>query len=288
MDPDTFVANLRETMAYHSAPGRRTCLSRLPGGPSLVLYSRFIHQVLRANRAVSRHPTNRRWLQDGCVQMVNAIEKAGGTLAVTGLEHLRDADGPVVIIGNHMSTLETVMLQGFMLLFNDVTFVVKESLLTYPFFGPIMREVEPVAVSRVNAREDLTQVMKQGQARLDAGRSVVIFPQSTRSRTFDTTVFNSLGVKLARRAGVPVVPLALKTDIWSNGTLLKEFGPVDPTQTVRFAFGPAMAVEGTGKATHQAVVTYITSHLRDWGIPVIDTPADEAAATSGTPATPAG
>jgi 1-acyl-sn-glycerol-3-phosphate acyltransferase len=129
---------------------------------------------------------------------------AGGKVEVEGLGHVAGVRGPVVFVGNHMSTLETLLLPGFMLPFKDVAFVVKDSLLSYPVFGPIMRAVKHIPVARVNPREDLKAVLTQGEAMLRAGVSVVIFPQATRSVEFSVEEFNTLGVKLAGRAGAPM------------------------------------------------------------------------------------
>ena len=202
---------------------------------------------------------NRSW------QSVRVAEDAGGRLEVTGLEYVADVNGPVVIIGNHMSSLETIVLPGLILPFKDVAFVVKESLRHHFIFGPIMCSVKMIAVGRTNPREDLKAVLTQGTEYLKQGVTVVIFPQATRSAEFDVAGFNSLGVKLAERAGVPVIPLALKTDFMANGKWIKDVGKVDPRKTIHFAFGTPMQVAGNGKETHEAVVSFVASHIRQWG-----------------------
>jgi 1-acyl-sn-glycerol-3-phosphate acyltransferase len=128
-----------------------------------------------------------------------------------------------------------------------------------------MRSVKRIPVGRVNPREDLKAVLTRGAEYLRAGVSVVIFPQSTRAVTFDAEAFNSLGVKLAERAGVPVIPLALKTDFMANGRLIKDVGPVDPRKTIHFAFGAPLRIEKNDKAAHQAVVDFVATRLREWG-----------------------
>ena len=202
---------------------------------------------------------NRSW------QSVRVSEDAGGRLEVTGLEHLAEVSGPVVVVGNHMSSLETIALPGLILPFKDVAFVVKESLRHHFIFGPIMRSVKMIAVGRTNPREDLKAVLTRGTEYLKQGVSVVIFPQATRSAEFDPAGFNSLGVKLAERAGVPVIPLALKTDFMANGEWIKDVGKVDPNKTIHFAFGAPMQVADHGKETHEAVVRFIASHIEQWG-----------------------
>ncbi len=147
-----------------------------------------------------------------------------------------------------------------------VTFIVKRSLTTMPIFGPIMRSRDPITVGRTNPREDMVTVMTEGTARLKAGTSVIVFPQATRYQVFRTDHFNSLGVKLAARAGVPVMPVAIKTDFWRPGSgWLKDFGPLDRRQTVHMEFGAPLAITGNGKEQHEAVVEFIRSRLVAWG-----------------------
>jgi 1-acyl-sn-glycerol-3-phosphate acyltransferase len=169
-----------------------------------------------------------------------------------------------------MGSLETLVLNALLLPFGDLTFVVKESLLSYPVFGLLLKGVDPIAVSRRNAREDLKQTLDQGMKMIQRGRSVVIFPQATRSTTFDSAAFNSLGVKLARKAGVPAIPLALKTDFVQNGTWIKDFGRIMPEKTIYMEFGPPVNIEDNGKAQHQAIKAFIIDRLKTWGAEVIE------------------
>jgi 1-acyl-sn-glycerol-3-phosphate acyltransferase len=105
-----------------------------------------------------------------------------------------------------------------------VTFVVKKSLLNYPYLGPVLASREPLAIGRTNPREDFMTVMEGGKKHLSQGRSVIIFPQGSRKPIVEETDFNTLGVKLARKAGVPIIPIALKTDVWGEGTIIKDIG----------------------------------------------------------------
>ena len=73
----------------------------------------------------------------------------------------------------------------------------------------------------------------------------------------DPSEFNTIGVKLAKRAGVPVVPIALKTDAWGNGKHLKDFGKIDPSKKVRFVFGRPLLVSEQGGEEHRAIIAFI-------------------------------
>ncbi len=193
------------------------------------------------------------------------VEKCGGRIHLRGLENLRDVSGePVVLIGNHMSLLETALFHAVAREYLDFTFVIKQSLLTVPFFRDIMRALGAIPVGRENPRDDLRAVLGDGKKVLESGRSIIIFPQSTRSETFDAAKFNSIGIKLAKSAGVRVLPFALKTDFLGNGKYLRDMGPVRPKRGVYFEFAPARAVEGNGQALQQEIIGFIQSRLASW------------------------
>ena len=145
-----------------------------------------------------------------------------------------------------------------------MTFVVKKSLVSLPVFGAVMRSRDPIVVGRTNPREDLTAVLEGGVERLKKGISIIVFPQSTRTPDFDPQHFNTIGVKLARKAGVPVVPLALKTDAWGTGKKLKELGPIKSGLPVRYKFAAPMDIHGNGREEQAFICDFISSHLARW------------------------
>ena len=77
-----------------------------------------------------------------------------------------------------MSTLETMILPCLIAPHREVTFVVKESLVSHPLFGHVMRSRNPVVVGRTDARKDFEIVMSKGTELLSEGVSVIIFPRA--------------------------------------------------------------------------------------------------------------
>ena len=231
--------------------------------PSIRFYSSFLWIVAKSGlKAWRGHFDDESW-GESSVEVLRLLEKVGITIEVTGGENFSEPTSPVIIIGNHLSMLETMILPSFIVPYRPVTFVIKKSLLEYPVFKHIMRSRDPVAVSRTNPRQDLKTVLEEGQERLSRGISIIIFPQTTRA-AFDSSQFSSIGIKLAKRAGVPVVPLALLTDAWRNGVYLKDFGRIDPSRKVYFSFGKAIEVKGKGIEEHDYIVDFIERHLARW------------------------
>ena len=192
------------------------------------------------------------------------IEKAGGRFDISGMDNIVKHDGPVLIIGNHMSTLETMILPCIIASRKKLTFVAKESLVKQPLFKNIMLSCDPIVVGRSDPRKDFETVMTEGQNRLSKGISIVLFQQSTRSFEFKPEEFSSLGVKLAKKNNVAIVPVALKTDYWGNGKIIKELGPIDHKKTIFIKFGEPFMVSGSGKEDNNKIINFIQSSLEEW------------------------
>ena len=132
-----------------------------------------------------------------------------------------------------------------------------------PIFGPIMRSRDPVVVRRQNPREDLKTTLCDGGSRLAEGVSIVVFPQHTRSVSFEPENFNTIGEKLAAKAGVPVIPIALKTDAWGQGARVKELGKFRPELSVHVRFGKIFQ-DARDRHIHKEICNFIQDSLSEW------------------------
>ena len=230
--------------------------------PNLSFYSRIPGVVIEAARLAKKGAySDEEWVKSSRA-IIDLLEVVGVSLRMENVSAISGLDTPCVFVGNHMSVLETFVLPCIIQPHMKFTFVIKESLIHYPVFKYVMRSRNPIVVGRVNPREDFIKVLEQGFERLSQGISVLIFPQKTRTTQFDPKSFNSVGVKLAKKAGVPVVPFALKTDAWGIGRWIKDFGKIDPSKQVRFWFGNPITVNGRGKDEHEAVIQFIADKLK--------------------------
>lgn len=207
--------------------------------------------------------TDEKWVEKS-LATVKALERAGVRFKIENIDVLRNLDSPCVFIANHMSTLETFVLPGLIQSFQDVTFVVQDGLMVYPVFKHVMISRDPIPVSRKNPRQDLKAVLEGGVERLKRGISLVIFPQSTRTEHFSPLKFNSIGIKLAEKARVPVVPIAIKTDAWKIGKIHRDFGKIDPTRRVHLFIDKPLTITDKGKKEHEYIVDLISDKLASW------------------------
>ena len=247
---------------YRTQPRRTFFLSRW--FPSLFYYPQFLRQVFWASGLAKQGKYgDDEWWQSSFLAM-KALETVGVEIEITGLNIMETVPGPCVFIANHMSTLETICLPGMIQPYKDCTFIVKRGIVEYPVFKHLMRARDPIVVDRENPREDLKVVLEEGEKILASGRSIIVFPQTTRTVTFDPEQFNTIGIKLAKRANATVIPIALQTNAWGIGSLVKEFGRIDPTKKVRIAFGEPIHIQSRGADEHKQIVAFIQQQLQSW------------------------
>ncbi len=232
--------------------------------PTFYFYIKLVSVFAIANDwAIKEVYNDARWIESSYA-IFRIFEKAGGKICIEGLENLK-IDTPVVFVANHMSSLETLVLPSIIHPVKRILFVMKKELLKFPLFGVVTAAREPIVVGRKNPREDLQIVLKQGKQKLSEGKSIVIFPQKTRARTFTPKEFNSLGIKLAQRSNVPIIPIALVTDAWLPGKIIKDFGKINIDRTVRFSFGEPIEINGNPAEAHNKSIDFIKSKFVEWG-----------------------
>ncbi|MCF7790727.1 MAG: 1-acyl-sn-glycerol-3-phosphate acyltransferase [Victivallales bacterium] len=230
----------------------------------IFFYCRIVKLVFDTNRVIQKGKFSDKAWSEASYYALRTIEGCEGKVHIRNMNNIDKHNGAVVFIGNHMSMLESFVLPGVICPHKKISFVVKKSLVDYPFFGLVMRTTRPVIVGRVDPAADFKAVMNDGSKLLKEGRSVVVFPQSTRSSGFKPDEFNSIGIKLARKAKVPVVPIALKTDFWGNGKIFKDVGPLNRDKGVFIEFGEPMDIKGNGKAEHKSITEFISGKIKEW------------------------
>lgn len=257
----SYPFNYSERDTYKTDPSKKKAVFF---NHSFTYYTRLLNVLIRSNRKVKKNIYDRYNWAASSFDVIHALESVGAKFDVRGLDNLKGLDRPAVIIGNHMSTAETMVLPGLIQPIMNVIFVIKQELVKYPLFGPIAAARHPIIVGRSNPREDLKLVMDEGAARLNDGRSIIIFPQKTRSKFFDRKAFNSMGIKLAKRNDAYVIPVALLTDCWGTGKVIKDIGKIDISKEIKIEFGKPFKVETNGTEEHNRVADFIESKLIEW------------------------
>ena len=267
---EMFREELLRTGGYKTPPERKAPVPRKKSWMTTLGFTWSVFSVFpkcAISEALRRLDTEK-WAHY-CFASLRKAEKYGTDVIMDGWENRKNYDGPVVYLANHMSTLETVMLPFVLLTYGPIGTVVKQSLSHLPFLTRAAAHMGLIPIGRKSPREDLMTIFNVGVERIKAGISIHIYAQGTRQPVFARKGWSSIGTKLAEKAGVPVVPIAVKTDIEPTRPgakgWFKDFGTVDPSKTIRISCGPVLT--GTSKEMQQASFDWIKSRLDEWGLP---------------------
>jgi len=139
---------------------------------------------------------------------------AGLDFEVEGLDNLR-RQGPAIYVFNHQSLLDSMVLAH--LLRKDVVALCKKEMARTPVVGALLRQADTIFVDRDDT--DQREVLQRALDVLQSGRSLVIAPEGSRSTLGDIQPFKHGAFYLARKAGVPIVPIVLHNvkDALPNG-----------------------------------------------------------------------
>jgi 1-acyl-sn-glycerol-3-phosphate acyltransferase len=255
---------LFEGDTYHTPDLSPSAVKKLFTWNSPHFYFDFF-KVVRHGAWLARHNdyTRQNWF-DLSYDVIRFIENHGGIIDVAGMSNFQKIDGPVLFVSNHMSILETIVIPSLVLKYKELCITMKKQLFDVPVFGTLLSGFRTVSVSRKNPIDDYKTLIRDGGKAIEDGYSILLFPQTTRTSSFSPEEFNSVGVKLAKRAQVPIVPVALKTDFWGNGRILKDLGPVDRNKKIYFRFGEPITVSGKGKEENQQIIDFIQRNLAEW------------------------
>jgi 1-acyl-sn-glycerol-3-phosphate acyltransferase len=130
----------------------------------------------------------------------------GLDLHVYGAENMPEGHS-YVVMSNHASYADIVAL--FIALPVIPGFLAKRELMRVPFLAAALRAGGHVIVDRAQ-RESARQAIGCAAEQVRSGKTVLIFPEGTRSAGDIISEFKSGGFHLAKAAHVPIVPVGLR------------------------------------------------------------------------------
>lgn len=125
-------------------------------------------------------------------------------VTVSGAETL--PDGPVIFMSNHQSNFDILSLLAAMP--RQFHWIAKKELFEIPLFGTSMKRGGYIPLDRGDGRKAL-QSIDEAAAAIHQGKSVVLFPEGTRTQNGKLLPFKRGGFILARKADVPVIPVTI-------------------------------------------------------------------------------
>ncbi len=146
---------------------------------------------------------------------------------VQGQENLPVGEtSPAILLVKHQSTYETFLMPAIMP--HPLAYVFKKELLYVPFFGWSIGSLDMIHIDRSQRAKAFAKVVEQGQALLDRGVWVIMFPEGTRIPRGERGSYKTGGTRLAIATGAPVIPIAVTSaKCWPRKAFIKQPGMVD-------------------------------------------------------------
>jgi 1-acyl-sn-glycerol-3-phosphate acyltransferase len=129
-----------------------------------------------------------------------------GVRLVVDCEADRLPSDPFIVVSNHTSNFDIPAL--FLAFHRTLYFISKKELQKIPFMGWVMTAFGMVFIDRSNpelARKAISDAAKE----IRGGKTLMSFPEGTRSRTGSMQSFKKGTFHLAVAAQVPVIPVAI-------------------------------------------------------------------------------
>ena len=130
----------------------------------------------------------------------------GADVQIKGKENLPE-HGPAVYIGTHKSYLDIVVMIAT--IDDPILFIGKAEVKKLPFVRVWFRDIGGLYMDRSDMRQSF-KVIIDGIEKLKNGHSVAIFPEGTRKMSREINDFKAGSFKLATKANVPIVPIAMQ------------------------------------------------------------------------------
>ncbi|MDH4262927.1 MAG: 1-acyl-sn-glycerol-3-phosphate acyltransferase [Spirochaetia bacterium] len=126
-------------------------------------------------------------------------------VTIIGKENM--VNEPSVIIANHQSTLDILILSGYLPL--DFLFFSKKEVFFIPFVGQLMKKMGYVSVDRKNPKKAASSI-RNAIEKIRLNNRVLVFPEGTRSDTpSDFLPFKPGSLIIARMGKVPILPVVI-------------------------------------------------------------------------------
>lgn len=178
----------------------------------------------------------------------------GARLSVEGREHV-DFSKPHIFVANHQSTIDIPTL--FLALPVHFRWVAKSQLKWVPFIGWYLAAAGHIFVDRSNRKRSI-ESLSDAARKIRGGKSIIIFPEGTRSPDCRVQPFKKGPFALALQAGVPVVPVTIE----GSGNLMPKNRWTITPGPIRVRIGKPMDVsrfhpedrEGLARAVRNVII----------------------------------
>ncbi len=180
---------------------------------------------------------------------------SGARIHVTGQENI--PEDACLYVANHSSFFDIIITDP--LISSGVGYVAKDSLDHIPGLSDWMKLIHCLFLNRTDIKQGLKTILT-GVEYLKEGYPMFIFPEGTRSKDGRMNEFKAGSFKMAQRAKVPIVPVAIRgtADLFENNTGLA----VKPAD-VSIAFGKPFLYSDLTKEEKKTIGQYTQNIIQN-------------------------
>lgn len=170
----------------------------------IALLPQYFYLKYQTKRGKTQHVQE---IVDKCVAnwARRLIALAGGKVHVSGLENI-PKDTAVLFVGNHQGDFDIPLTLAY--LDRPHGLIAKISTEKIPFISTWMKMLHCVFIDRENPRASM-KALGEATENILNGHSMIIFPEGTRSKSDRVGEFKSGSMRIALKAKVPIVPIAI-------------------------------------------------------------------------------
>lgn len=159
------------------------------------------------------------------------LKMSGVSVNIIGTDNIPPDGKPIIFMSNHQSNFDILTLLAHIPV--QFRWISKKEVFRTPLMGPAMRKAGYISIDRGN-REKAIESLEEAALTIRNGKSVMTFPEGTRSPDGTIRPFKKGLFYLAIKSGVPIIPISI---IGSRKIMPKKSLHLDP--------GNIMVVIGT-------------------------------------------
>ncbi len=148
----------------------------------------------------------RRYADRSTAEWSSMVLRGAGVKPVIENPERLGRDRGQVLVSNHQSWFDVFALAASLPV--KFSFVGKKELSRVPFLGQAWEKVGHIAIDRSDHKAAIESLHKVDE-QFRAGRTIIMFPEGTRSPTGELTRFKKGAFVMAIKSQVPVVPVAV-------------------------------------------------------------------------------
>lgn len=168
---------------------------------------------------------------------------------------------PQILMANHQSDFDILISLAYIPL--QFRWIAKKELFSIPIFGAAMRSAGYIEIDRSN-RGNALHSIDEAALRIQKGKSIMTFPEGTRSRNGEIKPFKHGTFYLAMKSGVPIVPVSI---IGSGQIMHKRSLRIKPGQ-IKMVIGKPIEVKNFDIEKRNELIEIVRNEIiknyQDW------------------------